>query len=224
MDAARYWLLVFAIFLIRTMNIFRPIELPETRRLLAGIPNFRVLPSRAMIQRLVIEIYTATKPTTRSSLHSAQSTMYSLPIFHLGIDLWTSSLSHVKYMGVQLFFVDANFNFVSKLLAIRAFQPSTELLENADRMSAVHLIWLKGVLEEFGLKEDTPVSSTTDSESDIKRLCDVLPCPWDWSISHMLNSVPVEGFGTALQKVKDSKNMAARELIKKFKKVIENVN
>jgi hypothetical protein len=224
MEPSRFWLLTLVLCFVRLLLPFRAIEVPEMRAVLSGLHGFQTTSSK-MVRRVIVEIYTAAKESTMLCLsHARDAAKGAIPIFHLNVDLWKSTSSHCKYIGVRIFFVDANFNFVSKLLAVRAFLPTSSLLADVPRMSDVLRLWVRGVLSEYGLRESDLASTTTDAGSDIKRLCSVLlPCPWDWCVSHLLNCVLVEAFGTALRK-EQSGNPDVRTVLMRVKKVIEHVN
>ncbi len=225
MDPARFWLLSFVIMIVKLLLPFRMIEMKAAQNVLSGIPAFPLPTSSNTVRRMIVEIYTAAKGATVECLANARTALGdALPLFHLNIDRWKSTSSHAKYIGVRVFFSDGNFNFVSKLLAVRAFQPSSALLAEAPRMAEVLRLWIRGVLSEYGLTEANLASTTTEAGSDIKRLCDVLlPCPWDWCTAHMLDCALVEAFGTSLSR-DQSGNPDARAVMVRVKKVIETVN
>lgn len=80
----------------------------------------------------------------------------------------------------------------SRLLAVRQFNPTTETLES-HRLSELLESYLESVLEEYDLDVSMIFSATSDSGSDVKRLCDVLlPGLWEWCVCHMLNCSLVE--------------------------------
>ena len=176
-----------------------------------------------MLRRCIVEIYVSSKAIAVKHIDESRQGAF-LPSFHLNVDLWTAKSSHLKYIGVRIFFVDQHFNFATYLLAVRAYQPSTALADMVNRSSDILLLWVRGVLQEYNLREKDLASSTTDAGSDIKRLCDVLlPCPWDWCMSHLLNVALVEAFGTSLHP-DESGNPQVRALISRVKRVIEHVN
>lgn len=100
--------------------------------------------------------------------------------------------------GVRLFYVDRSWKLKSRLIAVRQFNPTPEMLEG-NRLSALLEKYLKSVLDEYGLDVSMVFSATSDAGSDVKRLCDILlPGLWEWCICHMLNCALVEvGFCAA---------------------------
>ena len=91
-----------------------------------------------------------------------------------------------------MFYVDRDWQLRSRLLAVRQFNPTTEMLES-NRLSEVLEKYLKSVLVEYDLDVSMLFSATSDAGSDVKRLCDILlPGLWEWCICHMLNCALVE--------------------------------
>ncbi|CAN0560022.1 unnamed protein product [Laminaria digitata] len=138
---------------------------------------------------MVIEFYAATASRFKTEMAAEVG---GVPLLHLNLDLWVDKFSSLKYMGVRLFYVDRNWELKSRRLAVRQFNPTTEMLES-DRLSALLEKYLKSVLEEFGLNTSLLFSATSDAGSDVKRLCKVLlPGLWEWCVCHMINCALVE--------------------------------
>ena len=94
--------------------------------------------------------------------------------------------------GIRLFYIDRNWVLRSRLIAVRQFNPTRELLDT-NRLSALLEKYLESVLEEYGLDTTLLFSATSDAGSDVKRLCDVLlPGLWEWCVCHMVNCALVE--------------------------------
>lgn len=221
MDPSRYWSLATAkLFYTRTLPFslvedpsFRDIAHPEAPRM-----------SAKRLKRIMLEMYIAVRQSLCSALQDAKRAAGGRACFHLNVDLWTSKVSGEKYMGLRLFYIDANFNYSSSLLAVTPFNPSSALRADEVRLSNILLKWVRGVLEEFHLSLSDLVSATTDGGSDIRRLgTQLLGCPWEWCIPHFLNCALVDAFGTSLDPAK-SKNALARAVIVRAKKVVEHVN
>ena len=84
--------------------------------------------------------------------------------------------------------------------------------------------WCEKLLNEFGIELKDFCSATSDSGSDVKRLCcKLLTSHWDWCVSHLSNCASVDAFGTNLN-IRMCKNMACSGLLKKLKSVIEHVH
>lgn len=106
---------------------------------------------------------------------------------------WRSTLvrcaprSRPAIPGIRVFYIDRNWQLKSRLLAVRQFNPSSQLLED-DRLSALLLSYLGEVLEEFGLSVEHLFSATTSSGCGFKRLCEVLlPGLWEWCMCSLVN-------------------------------------
>jgi len=94
--------------------------------------------------------------------------------------------------GIRLFYIDRNWVLRSRLIAVRQFNPTKDLLTD-NRLSGLLEKYLESVLEEYGLDTTLLFSATSDAGSDVKRLCDVLlPGLWEWCVCHMVNCALVE--------------------------------
>ena len=94
--------------------------------------------------------------------------------------------------GIRLFYIDRNWVLRSRLIAVRQFNPTKELIESR-RLSAFLEKYLESVLEEYGLDATLLFSATSDAGSDVKRLCNMLlPGLWEWCVCHMINCALVE--------------------------------
>ncbi len=224
MAPLRFWGLKIAQFCICTLQPFAVVEDTSFRFFLSHITGAPATLSTKMLKRHIVEMYIATKQHTVQQLAAVKQAALGRACFHLNVDLWTSKINGNKYMGVRLYFVDTNFNYCSKVLAVQPFNPSTALRAQEERLSDVLMMWLSGVLGEFSLTPDDLLSATTDGGSDIRRLGNVLlPCEWQWCVPHLLNCALADAFGTSLDPAK-SKNPAARAVMLRAKKVVEYVN
>ena len=61
-----------------------------------------------------------------------------LPLFHLNVDLWTSKANGQKFLGVRVYYVDERFNYSSKLLVVKVFNPSS-VVRDSGRLSDILL-------------------------------------------------------------------------------------
>lgn len=94
--------------------------------------------------------------------------------------------------GIRLFYIDRNWVLRSRLIAVRQFNPTKELLESS-RLSELLETYLRSVLDEYDLDTTLLFSATSDAGSDVKRLCKVLlPGLWEWCVCHMINCALVE--------------------------------
>lgn len=102
------------------------------------------------------------------------------------------SLPKTPAPGIRLFYIDRSWVLRSRLIAVRQFNPTKELLES-NRLSGLLEEYLKSVLEEYGLDTTLLFSATSDAGSGVKRLCKVLlPGLWEWCVCHMINCALVE--------------------------------
>ncbi|KAI0560973.1 hypothetical protein FGB62_95g0103 [Gracilaria domingensis] len=146
-----------------------------------------------------------------------------IPFFHYNVDLWTSHMSREKFCGLGVYFIDTEWKMKSFLLAVRQFNPSITLASSGQLSDILHL-WVHKIFIEFDLDSKYLFSSTSDSGSDIRRLCSkLLPGYWDWCLRHLLNCVLVDAFGTSL-KSEGVRNTTCRGLLKDVKKIIEHLN
>ena len=224
MAPERFHGLTIAISFVKLMMPFSHIMDPCFRSTyLSDMPASVQKMTPDVLKRYILELYVTTKSFTITSLAEAKACAGGLRTFHLNIDLWTSKMSGMKYVGIRLYFVNRSFEYSSKLLAVKPFNPSTAL-RDSDRVSDILLIWVKDVLLEFNLSISDIFSATTDSGGDIKRLGSVLlGCKWDWCVPHLLNCALVEAFGTSVDPAK-SKNNACRVVLMRAKRTIEFVN
>ena len=175
------------------------------------------------MKRHILELYLTTKSFTISLLADTKECAGGLPAFHLNVDLWTCKVSGGKFLGIRAYFIDRNFNYNGRLLAVKPFNPSTAVRSSA-RVSDILFIWVKDVLHEFNLSPADFMSATTDSGGDIQRLGNVvMGCKWDWCLSHLLNCALVEAFGTSVDPAL-SKNRDVRDVFARAKRSIEYVN
>ncbi|CAB1110806.1 unnamed protein product [Ectocarpus sp. CCAP 1310/34] len=151
------------------------------------------------VKQMVVEMYAATASQFKMEM-AAQ--IGGMRLLHLNLDLWVDKFSSLKYIGIRLFYVDRTWVLRSRLIAVRQFNPTKELLED-NRLSALLQKYLESVLEEYGLDVSLLFSATSDAGSDVKRLCDVLlPGLWEWCVCHMINCALVEAFGTHVNPAK----------------------
>ncbi|CAM9895380.1 unnamed protein product [Scytosiphon promiscuus] len=171
------------------------------------------------VKHIIIEMYAATASRFKKEMASEVGGMRLL---HLNLDLWVDKFSSLKYIGIRLFYVDRQWQLKSRLIAVRQFNPSQELLSD-NRLSDLLELYLESVLEEYGLDTTLLFSATSDAGSDVKRLCKVLlPGLWEWCVCHMINCSLVEAFGTHVDPAK-SHNPAARKVVMTVKKVVEHI-
>lgn len=85
----------------------------------------------------------------------------------------------------------------------------------------------KATIEDFGVTMEDFASCTTDSGSDVKAMAVNFAkqhgISWDWCFAHMVCKACEHAFGTSPSPAA-SKNTAAREVIQKVIRVVENIH
>ncbi|KAL3658903.1 hypothetical protein V7S43_016046 [Phytophthora oleae] len=77
-------------------------------------------------------------------------------------NFWSAKHGGDKYLGIRLYFVDANFRFCSILLGTRHFPPLYGGREQGIRVP--FQIWIDGIFMDFGLTPGGSYGATTDSD------------------------------------------------------------
>ena len=224
MDPERYHALTITNLFVDLMLPFEHIAHANFRStLLFDMPPGVKKMTPDVMKRHILELYLSTKSFTIALLADTKECVGGLPAFHLNVDLWTCKVSGGKFLGIRCYFIDRNFNYNGRLLAVKPFNPSTAVRTSA-RVSDILFIWVKDVLFEFNLYPSDFMSATTDSGGDIARLGNVvMGCKWDWCLSHLLNCALVESFGTSVDPAL-SKNREVRDVFARAKRSIEYVN
>ena len=224
MEPERYHALTITNLFVDLMLPFEHIAHANFRStLLSDMPPGVKKMTPDVMKRHILELYLTTKSFTISLLADTKECAGGLPAFHLNVDLWTCKVSGGKFLGIRSYFIDRNFNYNGRLLAVKPFNPSTAV-RNSARVSDILFIWVKDVLHEFNLSPADFMSATTDSGGDIQRLGNVvMGCKWDWCLSHLLNCALVEAFGTSVDPAL-SKNRDVRDIFARAKRSIEYVN
>ncbi|CAB1099071.1 unnamed protein product [Ectocarpus sp. CCAP 1310/34] len=190
-----------------------------------GTSSYPTLPPRR-VKHLITELYVATKKVVVGNMVQ-EVERAPLPILHHNIDIWTDKGSGRKFLGLHVFYVDANFELKDALLSIKRYAPDQGSLGD-QRASDVLFQIMKSVLEEFGLKPSHLASGTTDSGSDVKAVSTNCLWPmyavlWCWCFCHLMVKAAEQAYGIHLDPAK-SKNPQARDILKKVVKVVENLN
>jgi len=105
---------------------------------------------REAVKHHILELYDAAMAGTRAELRAIR-TASVLPPFHLNLDLWTDVIAAKKYVGVRIFYMGLDMKLVSRLLAVKLFNPPAQLL-GSERLSDLLAIWLEQVLQIPGLQ------------------------------------------------------------------------
>ncbi|KAI0566434.1 hypothetical protein FGB62_8g28 [Gracilaria domingensis] len=109
------------------------------------------------------------------------------------------------------------------LLAVRHFRPEQALM-GTTQLSTVLNVWFQKIIAGFNIDPELIMSSTSDSGSDVNRLCSILmPGSWAWYLPHLLLCVLVEAFGTCLSS-NNVRNNGSCSLLKDVESVIEHIH
>ena len=114
---------------------------------------------------------------------------------HLLIDEWFCKVLKLRFIGIRIRYVNAEFELVSKLLAIRYYDKS-QINKNAYTASELLREWTKSIFREFSIDLFTIFSAKTDSGSEVKyMITKPMAANWDWCVAHMLTNTVKEACG-----------------------------
>ncbi|KAG1704673.1 hypothetical protein DVH05_005602 [Phytophthora capsici] len=135
--------------------------------------------------------------------------------FTMVADFWSSKHQGDKYLGLRVYFIDAQFRFTSILLGVRHFRPLYGEREQGIR-TPFHR-WLLGILADFQLCPADFFGSTSDGGPDVKwMMSEGLKLKWEWCIPHLVNAATK----TACGMTQKSKNPDMSELINRISQTI----
>ncbi|EGZ08138.1 hypothetical protein PHYSODRAFT_526868 [Phytophthora sojae] len=136
-------------------------------------------------------------------------------------DFWTCTVVHKKYLGVRVYFVDANWEFRSLLLGVRRFSPS--YVDREGGIQGPYKAWVLQLLGDFGLSTSDFFGSTSDAGPDVKHLLtNNLQLKWEWCMAHMAHAATKEACGMNGDTDR-SRNPGMTKLIADIKKTISDV-
>ncbi|KAG1685333.1 hypothetical protein DVH05_024794 [Phytophthora capsici] len=217
----RFALLMETLRIINNNLPFRFGEYRESRIVEALLKkeDVQIIINAAKVTRAIIELYSSTRIEIMSVL--GDSKLGSFGNFVIMSDFWTCKITHRKYMGVRVYFVDSNWEFRSILLGVRRFSPSY-----GDRETGIqgpYKAWTLQLLGDFGLTPSDFFGATSDSGPDVKNLLKrVLKLKWEWCMAHMAHAATKEACGMNGDAQK-SRNPGMTELIARIKKTIFDV-
>ena len=175
------------ILLVDTMSMIESLlpfnyfdtKLYRLKHALLGIPEN----SSKMIEKCLLEIYITWKDLMKIILRDQK--------VHLMADLWTHEMSHRKFIGIRVTFIDDDWVFHTHFLALREFRITSTIAKNKQWTRALG-IKLKEILKEFDLVFENIITITTDAGSDFKKLLVECANYWFWCVSHLLHRVAVD--------------------------------
>ncbi|KAI9914438.1 hypothetical protein PsorP6_006988 [Peronosclerospora sorghi] len=118
-------------------------------------------------KQILVELYHSTRCRFKERIANVIGSS-AIPVIHLNLDLWTSKVSKEKYVGVRIYFMDIYWGLNTYILAINRFAPSSDVIKG-NRFSEILQMWLRDILEEFGIRITDIAGSTSDGGSDVKR-------------------------------------------------------
>lgn len=219
----RYYCLAAALHVALNAVPLRQLCGPDFQRIVVNIKDFPKL-NEKKLKRSLIEIYEYLLNETRKELLKAKES-FQVPCMHLNADLYTSKMLQTKFFGVRVAFTDVKTLSMKAInLGVKEVNPDSEerdlFIHNSDLLS----VYLKEILDEYGLSLNDIVSATTDNGSDIKRLMEkTIERPREWCIAHLLNCVLVDSFGVS-QHERNCKNVQARKVTASLRRIVEHVN
>ena len=224
MNPTRYHEINMAKIFVAKLLPFTFPECPEVRTfagMLDSEGHFKNDLTRHRMKKIILEMYAATALKLAQAL-TAASHECSIPVLHLNIDMWTCLLTHDKYIGLRIFFVDNLWEMRCSRLAVRLSRPAASM--GSVRLSELLKFWCERVFNEFRFDDKFIGSATSDAGSDVKRVLSTLLAPsWDWCISHLCNCALVDAFGTDIH-LRKCHNLEFRALLKRVKSIIEHLH
>ena len=119
-----------------------------------------------------------------------------LSVFHLNTDLWTSKVSHQKFLGVRIFWKTTE-QMKTELLAVTWYAPPKVEGKQASNWLMEYVL---EVMKWYGVEPRQVNHATSDAGSDCKKAFNVLVTQhgstWFWYFPHVIHCVLVECLGT----------------------------
>ena len=117
-----------------------------------------------------------------------------------------------KYVGVRVSYVNNDFKLMTHFLGIKWYCPSSKLRENTRGQLSQHLtVWVRHVLQSFGIEEKHILVMVSDKGSDVTFVQRKLNVDWEWCTNHQLHVAMREGFGDV--KPRRCKNPECRQIV-----------
>ena len=133
-------------------------------------------------------------------------------------DFWSSKVNREKYLGVRVYFIDANWVFRSVLLGTRHFNPTFQ--ERQAGCQQPFMDWIKSLLLDYNLKIEDFWGSTSDAGPDVKwMMSEGLKLQWEWCFPHLVTAATKNAFGMVNDKTK-SKNKDWTDIIGRISRTI----
>ena len=152
---------------------------------------------------LATEIYNQVLSVIKGTI-AASIAAHGTRVFSINVDGWKPKNSTRKFVGLRLFFMDPEYALRTFLLAVREFDPSSEIREGKEGLRTCMRVWNEGILEIFGLTFKNIFGATTDGAGDVRILSiyDIMAY-WEWCPPHMINRALIHAFGKRNQWMSD---------------------
>jgi hypothetical protein len=119
------------------------------------------------VSHAITELYSSTKREVVRYLQ--ESRMEKCPNLSIMADFWTCKVTHRKFLGVRVYFVDRDWEFKSVLLETREFKPKYEDREGG--ISGPFKGWMQQLLDDFDLDFDHFYGPTSDADPKSSHCC-----------------------------------------------------
>lgn len=216
----RFCRLMWVLFIV-TMNLpFNTVTQPIVRKIfrLCTYDEMDASFSVGAFYHLLTEIYSHVKSKI---IYGIEDTMKLSPIYGLGlnIDIWKVKTSGKSYIGLRVYYIDGYFQYESRLLSIREFNPSLKIRQNG-KLSSIIYNWIKSIFSDFSIKKESFFGATTDGGSDIKCVIQKhMKINWEYCPPHSFSravKAAIGRKGEITEVIVDT----VKESVKKIKQVI----
>ena len=155
--------------------------------------NFKLSTPRVI--HLGTEIYSQVLGAVKSKIEKSIAA-HGKRIFSINVDGWKVKNTPRKFIGCRLYFLDPSFLWQTFLIGVREFDPSFSMRGMVGGLRTAMCVWLRGLLETYGIDFQNIFAATTDGAGDVRVLSmlDVLAF-WEWCPPHMINRVLLYAFG-----------------------------
>ena len=136
-----------------------------------------------MVEKCLLGIYYTWKEWMKFKLRSQR--------VHLMIDLWTHEMSHRKFIGIRVTFIDETWIFHSYFLALREFRITSSIGQKKQWRKALG-VKMQEILKEFNVSFADIITVTSDAGSDFKSYLLKHANYWCWCVSHLLHRVAAD--------------------------------
>ena len=156
---------------------------------LTGNDELKLNLYRGRVHHIISEVYHQTLTVARQQILDAKKA-HGNRIFSINVDNWKSKNSIRKFTGIRLYFNDHKMRFQNWMLAVREFNPSSQIRQGTTGLNRAMRVWAKAIMEHYGISFEDIFAATTDKAGDVRILNQLeINSNWDWCIPHLLNCV-----------------------------------